>query len=121
MNLPAFTAEASLQDTSSRCRSLTSDSASPKRRVVIPQLGGRGFKGFQGCKSDCLDKHPTWTGAQCERSCRDPGHAGASPDTSFNDFLSSAGIGAWEIGCRLNPFSPPGACGWLGNVMRGQS
>lgn len=118
MNLPEFTAQASLYRTSNRYRSL-GQRGEPQRTVVMPQLGGKNFKGFRGCVMDCLDQHPYWTSAQCERSCRDPGHAGASSDTSVNDFLSNMGIGAWEGACGL--LINPKLCGWVADEMRRQS
>jgi hypothetical protein len=120
MNIPEFTAQASLYRIGNRYRSF-GQRGEQQKTVVITQLGGRNFKGFEGCKMDCLEKHSDWTYEQCEKSCRDPGHAGVSSDTSLNDFLSSAGIAFWEGACRINPYIPSQACGWLADEMRRQS
>ncbi len=73
MNIPEFTAQASLYRTSNSYRSLAFDLASPKRTVVTPQLGGPGFEGKANCFMDCRDKHPKWTAERCGAYCRDPG------------------------------------------------
>lgn len=122
MSIPEFTAQASLYRTSNRYRSPGFDNPA-QSTVISPQLGGKEFKGMSGCIDDCLDKNPSFTPIQCRRSCSDP-FGGLDLGTSrswFNDFLSSAGIDMWEIGCKINPFSPPYACGWLANLMRSQS
>ena len=72
MKMPEFTAEASLHETSNRRHSLALDRTSPKRSVVIPQLGGGGFKGLGGCLDDCADLRPNWTAGQCRKICKDP-------------------------------------------------
>lgn len=83
MNIPEFTAEASLYRTSNSYRFLTFDRASPERTVLVPQLGGPGFKGYWGCIDDCVDQHPNWKAARCREYCRrDPGvtsSGGSSP------------------------------------------
>jgi hypothetical protein len=75
MNIPEFTAQASLYRTSNHYRSLAFDSASPQRTVLVPQLGGPGFEGFGNCISDCADLHPGWTAARCGAAC----HASDGP------------------------------------------
>lgn len=118
MNMPEFTAQASLYRSNNRYCSL-GQQGELQRTLVISQLGGRGFKGFEGCIMDCLDKHPDWTPAKCERSCKDPGHAGTSSDSWFNDSLSNAGIAFWEGGCSalVNPW----LCRQVADEMRRQS
>ncbi len=89
----------------------------------MPQLGGKGFKGMAGCIDDCKDKYIGKTDTECRKMCSDP-YAGTDLGTTgnwFNDFLSSAGIKMWEIGCKINPYSPPGFCGWAANIMRSES
>jgi hypothetical protein len=123
MKIPRFNAEASLNRTCKNYCSPALGRASPKRTAVIPQLGGKGFKGFEGCIIDCAENNPLWTHEQCRRSCADP-FAGvdlSTPRSWFNDFMSSTGIDLWEVGCSINPYSPPGVCGWLANEMRRQS
>lgn len=122
MKIPEFTAEASLYQTSNKCRSLPFDRTSPKTNVVIPQLGGKGFKGFQGCVSDCLDQNPNLTRHQCEGRCKDP-FAGVDLGTSrswFDSFLTNIGIDFWEAGCT-GITGAPVPCGWLADVIRRQS
>ena len=118
MKIPEFTAQNSLYRTGNHYRSL-GQRGEPQRTVVNPQLGGPEFKGFQGCINDCMDNNPYWTRARCERSCRDPGHAGISSNSSFNDFLSNIGIDFWEAGCSalLNPY----LCGKVADEIRRQS
>ena len=119
MTVPMFTAEASLYATSNSYRSQARYASSPNRFPVAPQLGGPAFTGFQGCISDCLDAHRTWTTDMCAKACRDPGIAGTSSDSSLNDFLSRAGISFWETACDVNPFGV--GCHWLANEMRRQT
>ncbi len=125
MNIPGFTAAASLYNTNNRHRSRVRRSE-PRRAGVRPQLGDRDrYEGFSGCVSDCLDSHPYLTPDQCKRNCRDP-FAGVDLSTErswFDDLLSEAGIGFWEVGCRINPItgSIPFFCGSLADVMRRQS
>ena len=124
MSIPGFSAAASLYKTNNRHRARVRR-GEPQTAGVSPQLGGRDYKGFLGCKSDCLDSHPYLTPDQCARNCRDP-FAGADLSTKrswFNDLLSEAGIGFWEAGCRLNPYtgSIPYLCGSLADLMRRQS
>ena len=73
MNIPDFTAEASLYRTSNSYRSLAFDRASPQRTVVSPQLPNENAPGLAGCMSDCRVENPGWTAAQCRAACRDPG------------------------------------------------
>ena len=81
MNIPEFTAQASLYRTSNSYRSLAFDRASLQRTVLVPQIGGPDFEGYWNCVNDCRDKHPNLTPKDaaklCVRSCRDPG--GTSP------------------------------------------
>jgi hypothetical protein len=72
MNLPAFTAQASLYRTSTIYRSL-GQWGEPQRTVLIPQLRGPGAGSLADCLNDCADAHPDWTAARCRLSCRDPG------------------------------------------------
>ncbi len=118
LNMPGFNAHASLYSPGKHYRPAGSEPQG-QGHSLVPQLGGKGFKGFNGCINDCLDSHSGWTREQCARSCRDPGHAGTSSDSSFNDFLSSTGIDFWEAGCSamLNPL----LCAKVGDVMRRQS
>jgi len=118
MSMPEFTAQASLYRTSNRYHS-PGQPAGPQEAVVIPQLGGRGFKGYNGCVMDCLERYPNWTAAKCSRHCNDLGIAGTSSDSSVNDWLSHMGIGAWEGACGA--FANPVACGWVADEMRRQS
>jgi hypothetical protein len=120
MNIPGFTAAASLYRASGRIRRPRPERAAPERTAIIPQLGGKGFKGLTGCISDCRDQHPEKTGEQCRRACSDPfgGVDLSTPGNPLNDFLSSAGIDFWEAACSVNPGSPPGACRWVANQMR---
>jgi hypothetical protein len=133
MNMPGFTAHASLYRASNRYRS---PAGQPQGSVVIPQIGGPDFKGFGGCIDDCVDrvqsKQPTLTlkeaQKQCSQQCRDPlsGVDLSTPSNSFNDFLTSTGISFWENGCSatskivLGPFGPI-ACKYVADVIRRQS
>ena len=118
MKIPEFTAYASLYRTSNNYHLPAFDHASPER-TVLAQRGGKGFKGFEGCKMDCADKNPNWTREQCRRSCTDPGHAGESSDSSVNDFFSNIGIDFWEGACSslLHPY----LCAKVGEEIRRQS
>jgi hypothetical protein len=49
MKIPEFTAEAALYEASNRYRYL-GQRGGTQRPGVIPQLGGKGFKGFAGCR-----------------------------------------------------------------------
>ena len=120
MNMPRFTAQASLYRTNNRYCSL-GQQGELQSTAVISQLGGRNFKGFAGCQNDCLEAHPELTRNQCAQRCRDP-FAGvdlSTPRNSFNDFLSSAGIDFWEGGCSalVNPW----LCRQVADEMRRQS
>lgn len=103
MNMPGFTAEASLYKGKARYAGRYRQQArgeqwgEPQRTIVIPQLGGPGFEGLANCLTDCADAHPAWTAARCRASCRDPG--GTSPGGS------SVGYGP---SCEA---SPPSECG----------
>ncbi len=118
MSMPEFTAQASLYRTSNRYHSL-GQRGQPQSAVVIPQLGGRGFKGYNGCVMDCLERNPNRTVTQCRRDCHDLGIAGTSSDSWFNDLASEVGISAWEGACGL--FVHPTVCGWAADEMRRQS
>ena len=129
MNIPEFTAQASLYRTSNNYRSPALDRASPKRTAVIPQIGYEDYKGFGGCINDCIDRKQYYNPklkyeeAQraCARACRDP-FAGvdlSTPRNSFNDFLSSAGIAFWEEGCSA--LVSPWLCRQVANEIRRQS
>ena len=85
MNIPEFTAQASLYKTSNSYRSLAFDRASLQRIVLVPQLGGPGFEGYGNCISDCMDKHPNSKDAVklCVRSCRDPGGTSPGPRVGY--------------------------------------
>jgi hypothetical protein len=88
MNIPEFTAQASLYRTSNSYRSLAFDRASPQRTVLLPQLGGPGFEGKGNCISDCVDLHPDWTAARCGEICRDPGSIPGSGSGQTRDWAS---------------------------------
>jgi hypothetical protein len=133
MNIPGFTAHASLYRANNRYRPSAGE---PQGSVVIPQLGGKGFIGFGGCIDDCVDRlqsrRPTLTieeaAGQCSKQCRDPfsGVDLSTPDNGLDGFLSSAGISFWEIGCSaasksvLGPFGSL-ACKAVADVIRRQS
>lgn len=103
MNIPEFTAHASLYRTSNSYCSLAFDRASPLRTVLVPQLGGPGFEGWANCISDCVDTHPHWTAAQCRASCRDPGAPPPPPADPTNRDLSIAGCWfRWSL-CNADP------------------
>jgi hypothetical protein len=126
MNMPGFTAHASLYKANNRYRSPAGE---PQGSVVIPQLGGPDFKGFGGCINDCVDKvrynQPLLTHKeairQCSQQCHDPftGVDLSTPGNSLNDFLSSTGIEFWETGCSalVNPL----LCRKVANEIRRQS
>ena len=107
MNIPDFTAEASLYRTSNSYRPLAFDRVSPQRAVVIPQRGGPGFEGFWACVQDCKDENPGWTTRECQAACRDVGGPGGPPPPAdpTNRDLSIAGCWAWWAACKINPFS----------------
>ena len=126
LSMPGFTAHASLYRASNHYRSPAGE---PQGSVVIPQLGYKDFKGFEGCISDCMDRvqyfQPELTDIQakqeCSRRCRDPfsGVDLSTPRNSFNDFLSNMGIDFWEAGCStlVNPW----VCSKVADEMRRQS
>lgn len=135
MNIPGFTAHASLYRANNRYRPSAGEQ---QGSVVIPQLptreveGGPVFKGSGGCINDCMDKvefsRPTLTDReramaiqQCTEQCKDPlqGVDLSTPSNGLNGFLSDVGIGFWELGCSrlVNPF----LCREVANVIRGQS
>lgn len=118
MNTPGFTAALSLGPTGRRY-STHANRGDGQRTVLVPQLGGKGYKGFAGCQMDCADQHPTWTAAQCAKICRDPGHADPSSDSWFNNFLTSTGIDFWEGACAS--LMPGAVCRVVANEMRRQS
>jgi hypothetical protein len=114
MNIPEFTAQASLYRTSNSYRSLAFDHASPQRTVLVPQLGGPGFEGMANCISDCADTHPDWTAAQCRASCRDPGAPPPPPRDPTSRDLSIAGCWFWWGACKANPFGF--GCDWVRDI-----
>lgn len=91
MNIPEFTAQASLYRTSNSYRSLAFDRASLQRTVLVPQLGGPGFEGYGNCISDCIDTkqyyNPKLTyeeaGQACAGACRDPGGTSPGPRVGY--------------------------------------
>lgn len=114
MNMPGFTARASLYRTGNRYRYLAFDRASPQRTVLVPQLGGPGFEGKANCISDCVDQHPTWTLARCSAACRDPGGTPCNPkDNSVHRALCLAGTAAWQAACSADCALLSGL-GWFG-------
>ncbi len=104
MNIPEFTAQASLYRTSNHYRSLAFDCASPQRTVLVPQLGGPGFEGFGNCISDCADLHPDWTAARCGAACRANDGPPPPPTDPTNRDLGIAGCWFWWTACTTNPF-----------------
>jgi hypothetical protein len=118
MNLPAFTASASLYRTSNRYRSLR-QGGEVQRTAVNPQLGGPGFEGLANCLNDCADEHPDWTAARCRAICRDPGgtspggyRAGYGPSCEDNPPNSCY---AFYANCALGPW----ACYIAGSFVEG--
>lgn len=79
MKVPGFTAAASLPIMRGRNTGQHPQKAPGgytediQTSVILPQLPGGNAPGRAGCLSDCVDQHPTWTGAQCRRICSDPG------------------------------------------------
>ena len=118
MRIPKFTADASLYRTTNRYRSGGRGEKS-EGTTVVPQIGGKDFKGKSGCVMDCLDKYPNLTPLQCSRRCSDSGIAGKSSDDWLNDTLTGGGIDFWEIGCSA--LSNAYLCGKMADVMRRQS
>ena len=120
MKIPEFTAQASLYRTRNRYCS-PGQRGERLRTVAIPQLGGPGFVGKAGCISDCLDSHPNWTHAQCERICRDPG--GTSPGGSSVGYGPScedsppASCYAYLANCALGPWACYIATGLVGDCL----
>jgi hypothetical protein len=103
MNIPEFTAQASLYRTSNSYRSLAFDRASPQRTVLLPQLGGPGFEGKGNCISDCADLHPDWTKAQCGAACRASDGPPCKPqDNSLNRAVCINGTNGWEAACAAD-------------------
>lgn len=90
MNLPGFTAQASLYKTSNRYSSLAFDHTSPQRTVLVPQLGGPDFEGRDNCISDCRDSHPAWSIERCGRACNDPATTQGSGSGQTRDAASIA-------------------------------
>jgi hypothetical protein len=108
MNLPEFTAQASLYRTSNSYRSLAFDRASPQRTVLVPQLGGPGFQGLQSCINDCRDENRDFTIAECRAFCggSDIGTPSDPGTTLFSDSLCYVTY----AGCSLNPLFPQLLC-----------
>lgn len=108
MNMPQFTAQASLYRSSYRYRSL-GQRGELQTTVVIPQIPNKDAPGRAGCISDCLDKHPDWKRDKCERACNDPGGIylgvgygpfceASPPDECYKwGVACCAGLGEW--GC----------------------
>jgi hypothetical protein len=100
INMPGFTAEASLYISkvcyarSFQQQGLGGQQGELHRAVLIPQLGGPGFKGYRVCVDDCREEHPDWTTARCEARCRDPGIGGPIGD---NDSFWGSFLGALEV------------------------
>jgi hypothetical protein len=101
MNIPEFTAQASLYRTNIRYRSVAFARASAHGTVVIPQAGGPGAPGHAACLSDCADQHPDWTRKQCLAACRDPGGTPACTphDNTINHLACLGGVAFWETAC----------------------
>jgi hypothetical protein len=76
MNIPQFTAQASLYRSGNHYRS-PGLGGEWQKTVVTPQLGGPGFEGLANCLMDCADQHPDWSAARCRTICRDPGGTGS--------------------------------------------
>jgi len=70
MNIPAFTASASLYRTRTNYRS-SGIFGSSESSAIIPQLPDRDAPGRGGCFADCIDKR--LTKKQCHDRCGDPG------------------------------------------------
>jgi hypothetical protein len=122
MSIPGFTADAGLYETRNSYRSPAFNGGSSHGVGIIPQLGGRGFKGFAGCQADCMDMHPNFTREQCRRACVDPfGGTDLGTSRSFWDtFLTKIGIDFWELGCTSITGAPV-PCGWVADEIRRQS
>jgi hypothetical protein len=98
MNMPGFTAEASLYNVKGyytgryRQEALGGQRGEPQRTVVIPQLPrdevGRG--GFGLCINDCVELHPDWPAGRCITACRDPGGIPGSGSGQTRDAASIA-------------------------------
>ena len=106
MNIPEFTAHASLYRTNNRYRSAGFARSSAQITVVIPQLGGPGSPGHAACLSDCADQHPDWTRTQCLQACADPrGIPCKKHDNTINHLACIVGVEAWETACSAHcPF-----------------
>src|SRR5262245_20095021 len=117
MTMPGFTATAALSKTRSY-RNNTSG-GQPQSNSIISQLPNRNAPGKSGCILDCIDRGNSRN--YCAKVyCRDRGNPDRSSDSSFNDFLSGAGITFWEGACNALTSSPY-LCGSLANEMRRQS
>jgi hypothetical protein len=95
MNMPGFSAQASLYRTDNRYRSVAGE---PQGTGLIPQLGGPGFEGRAFCISKCIDENPGLTAKQCAARCRDPGGTpgtggGRKPDPSVEILCDSMYMG----------------------------
>jgi hypothetical protein len=110
INMPGFSADASLSDgqyrrAARRQEAMGERRGEPQGTVVVPQLGGPGFKGLAGCLMDCQDSHPTWTAARCRAACHasEVGAGGGTLDPT-NRALSVGGCWTWWAACKVNPF-----------------
>lgn len=72
MNMPEFTAQASLYRSNNRYCSF-GQQGELQKTAVIPQLPNKNAPGKVGCVMDCRDQHPDWSAAKCAARCRDPG------------------------------------------------
>jgi len=107
MNMPGFTAEASLDKLSSR-RRYRQEAFSEQRgelqgTILIPQLQRSGGPGRQDCLDNCIEKNPTWTVERCARSCNDPGGSGgSSPSVPGGPSTTACAFDSLSCGFELN-------------------
>jgi hypothetical protein len=108
MNMPGFTADASLDKQSNRWiyqqKTFGGQWGKSQRTMVAPQLGGPDFQGFQICVNECRDTNPSLTIAQCRSACRDSG-VGDPPSAPGSSPFSDALCYTFYAACILNPFS----------------
>jgi len=106
VNIPQFTAQASLYRTSHHYRS-PGQRGKPQRTVIIPQLGGPGFEGYWNCVSDCVDLHPDWPAGRCRVACRDPGGTSPGPRVGYGPSCEDSpptSCYAYLVMCALSPW-----------------
>jgi hypothetical protein len=123
MNIPEFTAQASLYRSSNSYRSLAFDRASPQGTVLVPQVKGPDAPNPGDCFSDCMDKlayhHPELTreqaGRRCGQACRDP--VGTPTDRGYGPSCESSppescaiALGACCVFLPFPFFSCPAIC-----------